>query len=79
MLFGLKIKKLKWKIKMNEKTLRILLSKLNIHLNDLDIHNLYAYLINVQCENNGGRPENFEFDIKSLERGVLVFNSLNGL
>lgn len=64
---------------MNEETLKILLKKLNIHLNDLDNHNLYAYLIDLQCENNGKAPEDFKFDIKSLERGVLVFNSLNGM
>ena len=72
MLFGLRIKKLKWKIKMNEKTLKLLLNKLNIHLNDLDLCHLYAYLSVVDIE---GAITNSE-DVK---KGSLVFKSLNGL
>ena len=72
MLFGLRIKKLKWKIKMNEKTLKLLLNKLNIHLNDLDLCHLYTYLSVVDIE---GAIINSE-DVK---KGSLVFKSLNGL
>ena len=78
MLFGLKIKKLKWKIKMNEKTLRILLSKLNIHLNDLDIHNLHVYLIDRQFENGEG-VDGHLYNFEDAKKGELVFRSLNGL
>ena len=72
MLFGLRIKKLKWKIKMSEKALKLLLNKLNIHLNDLDLYHLYTYLSVVDIE---GAIINSE-DVK---KGSLVFKSLNGL
>jgi hypothetical protein len=78
MLFGLRIKKLKWKIKMNEKTLKILLSKLNVHLNDLDVHNLHIYLIDIEFKNGEG-VDGHIYNFEDAKKGELVFRSLNGM
>lgn len=61
---------------MNEKTLGILLIKLNIHLNDLDLHNLYAYLVELQTKNSDDDPE---CTFRDVLNGRLVFKSLNGM